>query len=162
MRHLIIASVLIAVLVRPAPSQEAGDSARVASVIRHLEEEWARALIEQDSVRLQRLLAPEFALLTSANPEQPLYRKDWFALLPRYRTRALPISQLSIRVMRDIAIASFVTDIQATVAGVDRSNVLFITDVWRHGSDGWQVVARYSSTPEPTRPGTQQLRSRPQ
>lgn len=161
MRYLIIASALVTALARAVPSQEAGDSARVASLIRHLEEEWARALIDQDSVRLDRLLAPEFALLTSANPDQPLYRKDWFALLPSYRTRALPISQLSIRVMRDIAIASFVTDLQATVAGVDRSNVLFITDVWRNGSDGWQVVARYSSTPEPRRPGTQQLRSKP-
>jgi ketosteroid isomerase-like protein len=162
MRHLIIASVLATVLVSPAPGQGARDSARVASEIRHLEEEWARALIEQDSLRLRRLLAPEFALLTSANPEQPLNRTDWLALLPRYRTHALPITQLTIRVMRDIAIASFITDLRATVAGADRSNVLFITDVWRHGPDGWQVVARYSSTPEPGSQGTRPLRSRPE
>lgn len=162
MRYLIFASALFAAPLSPLGSQETGDSAHVASLIRQLEEEWARALIEQDSLRLQRLLAPEFALLTSASPEQPMYRKDWFALLPRYRTRALTISQLTVRVLRDVAVASFVTDLQAMVAGMDRSNVLFITDIWTKGPDGWQVVSRYSSVPEPARPVTQQLRSKPE
>lgn len=145
----------------PIHAQQESDSARVAGVIRQLEHEWADALIRQDTTRLQRLLAPEFALVASANAEQPMFRRDWFALLPRYRTQALTIDRLTVRVLRDVAIASFVTDLRATVAGVDRSNRLFVTDVWRNGSAGWQVVARYSSTPEPARAATTELRSKP-
>jgi ketosteroid isomerase-like protein len=145
----------------PLHAQQASDSAGVAAAIGRLEREWADALIQQDSARLQRMLAPEFALVASANAAQPMFRHDWFALLPRYRTKALDISQLTVRVLGDIAIASFVTDLRATVAGVDRSNRLFVTDVWRNGPEGWRVVARYSSTPEPPRAATTELRSRP-
>ena len=145
----------------PLHAQQAPDSARVAAAIGQLEHEWADALIRQDSARLQRMLAPEFALVASANAEQPMFRRDWFTLLPRYRTHALTISQLTVRVLGDVAIASFVTDLRATVAGVDRSNRLFVTDVWRNGAGGWRAVARYSSTPEPPRAGTRELRSKP-
>ena len=144
-----------------ARAQQATDSARVATAIGRLEQEWADALIRQDSARLQRMLAPEFALVASANAAQPMFRRDWFALLPRYRTQSLSISQLTVRVLGDVAIASFVTDLRATVAGVDRSNRLFVTDVWRNGPDGWKAIARYSSTPEPARAGTTELRSKP-
>jgi ketosteroid isomerase-like protein len=145
----------------PAHAQQPSDSARVADAIGQLEREWADALIRQDSARLQRMLAPDFALVASANAAQPMFRRDWFALLPRYRTQSLSISQLTVRVLGDVAIASFVTDLRATVAGVDRSNRLFVTDVWRNGPDGWKAIARYSSTPEPARAGTTKLRSKP-
>jgi ketosteroid isomerase-like protein len=158
---LILATVLVAMMCAPAHAQQTPDSTRVAGVIRQLEHEWADALIRQDSTRLHRLLAPEFALVASANAEQPMFRRDWFALLPRYRTHELSISKLTVRVLGDIAIASFVTDLRATVAGVDRSNRLFVTDVWRNGPSGWLAVARYSSTPEPARAGTTELRSKP-
>lgn len=147
-----------------APEVEAqpqNDSVQVASLIRTLEEDWARALVARDTTPIQRLLAPDFALVTSANPEAPLFRRDWLALLPQYQTHALPITRLTVRVLGDVAIASFVTDLRATVAGVDRSNVLFITDVWRRTGDTWQVIARYSSTPEAAGAGTQRLRSKP-
>lgn len=160
MRYLIFTAALVVTLAPPVRSQQAADSIHVVQAIRQLEEDWARALIEQDSVRLTRILAPEFALVASANAEQPLFRGDWLALLPRYRTRALPINQLTVRVMGDLAIASFVTNLQATVAGVDRSNILFVTDVWRKRDAGWEVVARYSSVPEPGRAATQELRSK--
>ena len=156
---------LVALLVLPfgAPvhAQREPDSARVAGTIGQLEQEWADALIRQDTTRLQQLLAPEFALVASANAEQPMFRRDWFALLPRYRTQALTIDRLTVRVLGDVAVASFVTDLRATVAGVDRSNRLFVTDVWRNGPAGWQVIARYSSTPEQSRAATTELRSRP-
>jgi ketosteroid isomerase-like protein len=150
-----------AALSAPAHAQQAADSAGVAATIGRLEHDWADALIRQDSAQLQRMLAPEFALVASANATQPMFRRDWFALLPRYRTQSLSISQLTVRVLDQIAIASFVTDLRATVAGVDRSNRLFVTDVWRNGPDGWKAVARYSSTPEPARAATTELRSKP-
>ena len=154
-------AVLVLALVGPAHAQQPSDSARVAGVIRQLEQEWADALIRQDTTRLQRLLAPEFALVASANADHPMFRRDWFALLPRYRTQALTIDRLTVRVLGDVAVASFVTDLRATVAGADRSNRLFVTDVWRNGPAGWQVIARYSSTPEQARAATTELRSKP-
>ena len=157
----VLAALLIFAVGAPASAQEETDSTRVAGVIRKLEHDWADALIRQDTTRLQRLLAPEFALVASANADQPMFRRDWFALLPRYRTQALTIDRLTVRVLGDVAVASFITDLRATVGGVDRSNRLFVTDVWRSGPAGWQVIARYSSTPEPARAATTELRSKP-
>ena len=56
---------------------------------------------------------------------------------------------------------SFRDDLSDNPVGVDRSNRLFVTDVWRTGPDGWKAIARYSSTPEPARAGTTKLRSKP-
>ncbi|HWO90077.1 MAG TPA: nuclear transport factor 2 family protein [Gemmatimonadales bacterium] len=136
------------------------DSATVAATILRLEQDWAQALIAQDSVRLQQLLAPEFALLLSAAPTQPLWRSAWFATLPSYRTRRLDISGATVRVFGDIAVASFHAAIEATVRGADRSGTLFITDIWHRRGPTWQVVARYSSLPEPPSAGTRAVQPR--
>lgn len=124
------------------------DSAQVVEAIATLEQSWARALVEQDTTTLNRLLAPEFGLTVSAAPQRPLPRSAWFASLPAYRTRALQICGLQVRVVDDIAIASFVARLDASYQGADRSGEFFITDVWVQRSGLWQVVARYSSKPE--------------
>ena len=53
---------------------------------------------------------------------------------------------------------SFPDDLSDNPVGVDRSNRLFVTDVWRHGPEGREAIARYSSIPEPARAGTTKLR----
>ena len=146
---MIRCGLLIASLMPQSVSAQAHtDSTAVAVTIRQLEEQWAADLISQDSTRLQVLLAPEFALVVSANPQHPFFRPDWFATLRHYVTHALTISGLTVRVFGDVAVASFIADLHATVRGADRSGKLFITDVWRRSDVGWRVVARYSSTPE--------------
>jgi ketosteroid isomerase-like protein len=142
------------------PANAQSDSATVAATILRLEEDWAAALIAQDSARLQQLLAPEFALILSASPTQPVWRSAWFAALPTYRTRALRISSATVRVLGDVAIASFHAALEATVRGADRSGTLFITDIWQRRGATWQVVARYSSLPEPPSAGTRAVQPR--
>jgi ketosteroid isomerase-like protein len=146
------------------------DSENVAKVVRLLEADWAAALIKQDTARLQQILSSQFALIVSENPRQSAPRAAWFALLPQYRTRAFAIRELTVRVLArsppwhkwsDLAISSFLVDLQATVQGADRSATLFITDVWRLEGGRWRVVARYSSLPEPPSAGTAALRPKP-
>ena len=125
------------------------DSATVVADITAAEQRWAAALVTQDTVTLQQLLAPEFALTLSAAPAAPLPRERWLASVPAYLTHSLDICELQVRVLRpDVAVASFIANLKATVRGEDRSGMFFITDVWIRTDGNWQVVARYSSKPE--------------
>ncbi len=152
---LVVAACLLAA---PQAMDAQSDSANVAATVTRLEHEWARALIEQDSARLQTMLAPEYTLIVSSAAQQPVSRDVWFSTLPYYRTSALDISGLVVRVVGDVAIASFHAALNATVRGVERRGTLFITDVWMRREAGWQVIARYSSVPEPASPSTRSLR----
>jgi ketosteroid isomerase-like protein len=144
-------------LAAPARAQGRSDSLAVTGEIDRLERRWAAALVQQDTAVLQRLLAPEYALIVSASPERPIMRTAWLATLPDYHTRSLTISRLTVRVLGDLAIASFIGDLAARVRGAERSGKYFITDVWRHRDGAWRVVARYSSRPEEASSSTRAL-----
>jgi ketosteroid isomerase-like protein len=62
-----------------------------------------------------------------------------------------------MRVLGDLAIASFIADLAARVRGAERSGKYFITDVWRHRDGAWRVVGRYSSRPEEASSSTRAL-----
>jgi ketosteroid isomerase-like protein len=138
-------------------AQLRSDSLTIAGAIERLEHQWASALVQQDTAVLQRLLAPEYALVVSASPERPMMREAWLATLPEYRTRSLVISGLTVRVLGDLAIASFVGDLVARVRGAERRGKYFLTDVWRHQGGAWLVIARYSSRPEEASASTRVL-----
>ena len=124
------------------------DSLAVATEIGRLEQRWATALVQQDTTALQRLLAPEYALVVSAAPQGPITRAAWLATLPEYQTQSLTITGLTVRVLGDLALASFIGDLAARVRGVERRGKYFLTDVWRRQNGEWRVIARYSSRPE--------------
>jgi len=138
-------------------AQAGADSIAVAGEIARLEHRWATALVQQDTAVLQQMLAPEYALIVSASPERPMMRATWLATLPEYHTRALAISGLTVRVLGDVAIASFVGDLTARVRGAERRGRYFLTDVWRQQGRAWQVIARYSSRPEEASASTRAL-----
>lgn len=156
MKRFLSSVVLVASLYTlPAATAQTGtsaprssDSAQVVETITTLEQSWARALIDQDTASLNQLLAPEFVLIVSASPQRPLSRSAWFASLPAYQTRSLQICGLQVHIVDNVAIASFVAQLEASYKGEDRSGAFFITDVWVERAGRWQVVARYSSKPE--------------
>jgi ketosteroid isomerase-like protein len=140
-----------------AYAQSRADSLTAAAEIGRLEQRWATALVKQDTAMLQRLLAPDYALIVSASPQRPITRGAWFATLPEYQTQSLIITGLTVRVIGDLALASFIGDLAARVRGVERRGKFFLTDVWRQHDGGWRVIARYSSRPEEASSSTRAL-----
>jgi hypothetical protein len=115
-----------------------------------LERDWAEAVIRQDRVALERLLAPDYALIVSAAPERTVPRATWLdqAVGP-YRVRAHSTAGLTARPVADgVVVVSLVLALDASVGGVDRSLTFFVVDLWRRADAAWQVVARYSARPE--------------
>ena len=116
-----------------------------------LERAWAEALVRQDRAALEQFLAPDYALVVSAAPDQPVARDTWLAqALGPYRLEHFRITQLHARLLADGLVAvSLLFEQRATVGGIDRTGVFFLTDIWRRGGSRWEVVARYSARPEP-------------
>ena len=105
-----------------------------------------------DHATLERILAPEFALVVSARPAERISRSAWLhTALNGYVAESFDYRDMQVRVLGDVAVVSSIGVQRATAFGVDRSGAFFLTDVWqRSGGDRWQVVARYSSLPEPS------------
>lgn len=101
--------------------------------------------------------APEYALVPSASPKRPMIRAAWLAALPEYQSRSLTMTGLTVRVLNDLALASFVGALTARVRGAERRGSYFLTDVWRRQNVMWRMIARYSSRPEEVSSSTRAL-----
>jgi len=123
----------------------------VVASIRQLQDAWMEAWIARDRATLERLLAPEFALVVSARPEARVERDAWLRTAgTEYVCESFRYDGMQLRDLGEIVVASSLATQRATAFGQDRSGTFFLTDIWRRGSDGeWQVIARYSSYPEP-------------
>lgn len=158
MVHSLLLGILLTLcVIDRVQAQARPDSLAVVDEIGRLEHQWASALVQQDTVVIHRLLAPEYGLIVSASPQRPISRAAWLATLPDYHTRSFAIGELTVRVLGDVAMASFVGDLVARVRGAERSGKYFITDVWRRRDGAWRVIARYSSRPEEASSSTRAL-----
>jgi hypothetical protein len=109
-----------------------------------LERDWTQAVQEKNKTALESILAPEFMLRSSDNPENPLSRADWIQLaLTRSDIRSFTHRAMAIRAFLRVAAVSFVQSQHATMDGKDRSGDYFIVDLWEVNNDKWQVCARY-------------------
>jgi ketosteroid isomerase-like protein len=126
------------------------DRPKVVRLIRELQDQWMAAWRDKDSATLERILAPEFALVISASPTQSFPRAAWLRTAGSgYECTEFSYRDMQVRDFGDVVIVSSLFRVRATAFGVDRSGDFFLTDVWRPGADGaWQVIARYSSVPE--------------
>jgi ketosteroid isomerase-like protein len=123
-----------------------------------LQSQWMAAWLRRDRAALEQILAPDFALIVSARPTQPMPRQQWLeAALGSYRGTSFDYETMSIRILGDVAIVASVALQQAAIDGADRSGRFFLTDVWRRSAKSWQVVARHSSHPEPPSASAQKL-----
>jgi ketosteroid isomerase-like protein len=125
---------------------------KVETAIRAAQERWMEAWRIGDRATLERLLAPEFALVVSAHPTAHVDRAMWLkTALNGYSCESFRYDKMQVRDFGDLVVVSSLATQRATALGKDRSGTFFLTDVWRPGLDGeWQVIARYSSHPEPS------------
>ena len=131
----------------------------VADRIRVLQEAWMAAWMANDRATLERLLAPDFALVVSARPEARVDRAAWLRTAgTEYTCEAFTYDGMQVRDFGDVVLVSSLATQRATAFGQDRSGTFFLTDVWRIAADGaWQVIARYSSHAEPATASAQAL-----
>ena len=123
----------------------------IAATILARSDRWMQAWVRQDRAVLEDSLAPDFALIVSANPNQLFDRARWLATCDVYRSSSFAYRDVQVRELAPgFAVMSAIADFKAELSGVDRSGSFFLTDAWRLESDGaWRVCARYSSHPEP-------------
>jgi hypothetical protein len=111
-----------------------------------LERDWTEALQKKDKTALDAILAPEFMLWNSDNPENPLSRADW---IQHELTSCEALSSshrgITIRAFSGVAVVSFVESRQRAIGRKDCSGEYFIVDVWEANHDKWQASARYAS-----------------
>lgn len=123
----------------------------IAAIITGRSTRWMQAWVDQEMAVLEDSLAPDFALILSAAPEQPFVRERWLATCATYRATSFRYRGVLVRQLAPgLAVMSAIADQVAAMGEVDRSGAFFVTDVWRLEPDGqWRVCSRYSAHPEP-------------
>ena len=160
---LVLASLAFAaVLAAQSPASAPADAALDAEFAA-LERAWMDALVRhadpankaaaETGSALESFLAPEYALIVSAQPTRPIGRADWLTSAGRYVIHEFRQRDVVARRIGDTVVASLVHWQRASVgaAGVDRSGEFFLVDVWRKIDGRWKVASRYSGKVEEAR-----------
>lgn len=109
-----------------------------------LESDWIHAVQKKDKTALDAILAPEFMLRSSEDPENPLPRAEWIQhALSSYDIHSFSHRAMAIRAFLGVAVVSLVQTQQATMDGKNRDGEYLIVDIWEVNHDKWQISARY-------------------
>jgi len=129
---------------KPDEERPASEAHSFMELFTKLERDWIQAVQKKDKPALDTILAPEFMLRSSENPENPIPRADWVQnALTSCDIRSFSHRAMAIRALLGAAVVSFVQSQRATVDGRDRSGDYFIVDLWEAKGGKWQVSARY-------------------
>jgi hypothetical protein len=151
--------VTVAMLVAAAAPGRAQvrDSADVARIIIALERTLQAGLGAADTLPLQQIIAPQFAVTRSSSTATAFEsRLQWMTEASRARTTAIEVRGLMVRVFArrppwhvwpDMAICSFIVTQRVQAAASIRVETVAITDVWRFTGAHWVAVARSVSVP---------------
>ncbi len=128
----------------PETERQASDARSFMELFTKLERDWMNAVQKRDRDALDAILAPEFIVRTSADPEHPVSRADWMQdVLTNYEVRSYDFREVTIRAFLGVAIVSFIESQQATIKGKESSGDLFIVDIWETNREKWQPAARF-------------------
>jgi hypothetical protein len=120
-----------------------------------LETEMMEAIKQKDMPRLEQLLAPDYALVTSSRAEYPMDRKTWLDLIAVYNIESFTLGEVVVRCLVprgemgetcDLAAVSWTNSGKAIVGGEDRSGDSFVVDIWARHNGSWQLFSRYSGS----------------
>jgi ketosteroid isomerase-like protein len=109
--------------------------------ILQLSENWSSAIINRDSVALEKVMAPEFTLNVS------LPRKVWMNnTLHHLKTEQLKmIKEPKVTVYNDVIICEAVWHFKASFDGKQMvDSDYLITDIWKKNNVNWQILMRIS------------------
>jgi hypothetical protein len=120
-------------------------SSRLTAEIREAEEQWARGIINADTVALTRLLASEFVLVGPDASRPPFPRAAWMANVATKRvyTDTVSISEFHVRGTADSAVATLLYFWRPIVEGKRMADdPTRLEDTWVRRDGRWQVVQR--------------------
>ena len=146
MKSIILIAVLLFVInfsVTAQYSQSAKDSAQIE--IQQLNNEWNKAIINRDSLTLERILTPEYSLYSSMSGFTP--RNIWInSTLHHFTTDTLEtLGQLKITFYGQAVKSEQTLFWKAAYDGNPKINTEFlITDIWVKRNGKWQVLLRMS------------------
>lgn len=114
--------------------------------LKDLSIEWMDAWRTKDSIKLERILAPDYRLVFAAPTVQVVPRSKWMQVaLHGYDCESFKYLDFDIRVYGNTAIVQSTYEQKAILNGTDRSGKFMITDVWVKNKGQWQVVHRHTS-----------------
>jgi hypothetical protein len=120
-----------------------------------LETQWLSAEQDQQPAALNRVVADDFHLWTSAPPGS-IPREEWFARIFGRKLISSHLRQLGVRNLSpEITVVSFVKTETFQQTPTPQTEESFVVDVWinKSSGDNWRCTDRYvSALPAPSRP----------
>jgi Domain of unknown function (DUF4440) len=111
-----------------------------------LENEWVRAIADNDLDKLERIVGREYTLAANNFPggRTRMGRREWMDTVPAYEVHSYEISNAVVQDYENAAVVLADLKLGATVRGEARSGDFAVTDVGVRRDGRWQVVARSS------------------
>ncbi|HJV02442.1 MAG TPA: nuclear transport factor 2 family protein [Burkholderiaceae bacterium] len=109
-----------------------------------LEEDWLQAIRQHDTDTLNRLVADNFELRTSAAPGRPTARAEWLKQAQSGAPFESRIEQMAVHEYGPLMVVSFLWKLDVPKTSPLPRQV-FVIDTWKQGDKGWQVVTRYAA-----------------
>ncbi len=106
-----------------------------------LSEDWSSAIINRDSVALEKIMDPEFTLNVS------LPRKLWMNnTLHHLKTEKLKmVQEPKVTIYDDVIICEAIWHFKASFDGKQMvDNDYLISDIWKKNNGNWQILMRIS------------------
>ena len=128
----------------PEAERSAANAHSFMELFTKLEREWMDAVQKKDRNALEEILAPEFMVRTSLDPEYPVRRADWIQnAVAKTEVSSYAFHDVAIRAFLGVAIVSFVRSESTTIESEERKRDFLIVDVWETNHGKWQAAARY-------------------
>jgi hypothetical protein len=119
-----------------------------------LETQWLKAAQDKDPAALNRIVADNFQVWTSA-PGGPISRSDWLLGVFARKLLSFQLSQLAVRELSpEIVVVSFVDTETYKQSSTPQTEDRFVVDVWTNNrsGDNWRCTDRYFSPIEKISP----------
>jgi Domain of unknown function (DUF4440) len=130
----------------PEAERSAANAHSFMELFTKLERDWMDAVRKKDREALEEMLAPEFMLRTSADPQHPVARAEWIQnALTKYEIHSYTQHDFVIRAFLGVAVVSFVQSQQATVNGRKQNGDYLIVDIWETNHGKWQPATRFQA-----------------
>lgn len=147
LRLVLLVAALATTLAAPALADPASPADREALLA--LERAWNEAIVDRDTAALERILAPDFRLVTSQGVTS---REALIAAVRSRRAEVLPFvtEDVEVRTYGDTAIMTGRFN-QTMTLGADRATATYrYTDVYRRQAAGWVALsAQATVAPSP-------------
>ena len=106
---------------------------------------WQQAIEDRDVEATGGYMAHDYALALVQPVGALIGRAQWLASLPDYLISSYEIEDQIVDIDGDLAVVLHRARMRATVAGVDRSGIFVLTDIWRRDSGTWKIWRRHST-----------------